>query len=454
MDEEEPFLEYERWAEHIHREGYRNVSDSQDYGIAKKRRLDELAPAPTPDTPPLEFQEKSTFMHVFFLAGLVGVLFLWPYDGPTFVATEGALICAWIYMDYQKSAKLQAKNKPLVDYRRMMDRRDFQSSYSDRTVQHRLDSLWVERGAVPVPITGNVRTVPRPEPDQYFTASKAGPLVQKWMQHLGAIKPRLVNPGDGVTNVIGSDYLAMVDHGRTPVSADQIISVYRASMRSRPHKRPFYFSRSGFSKEAIEKSGSCGVALFLYIPEAGTIEARSANARYLLTYGMTAFMNASWSSINYFFKGLLDVPVPFTAASNLWDIVPDDVTNVADWLQLASGHEPEVISILGDLVFLNTPGFSALIKSRDEFYSYDYLSDAQAETYAVLVPTGNVYVAFAELFTDIHDEGDENAEESRWYSLDDYKIGAISLVYSKEFSGMNETGKAALMLASARNKAL
>lgn len=455
LNNEQPFLEYNQWAERIHRDGFRKAIDSPDYIAAKEHQLDQVAPAPKSDSPPKEHQDKSTLMHLLFFVALIGFVFIWNYDGATLVITEGILIASWIYMGHKKSVELKILNEPLETYRKMSHNRDVQSRTSDRRVQHQLDQLWADYGDVPLPLSGTDPTFPKPEPDSNFTANKAGPLILSWMQCLGAANPQLDRTEEGTTTVYGAEYLVMIDHERVPVTGDQVLSIfkYRGS-KNWYRKRPIFFSRSGYSKEAIDLASQHGISLFLYSPEAGTIDARSENARYILEYGMTSFLNGGYAG--HFFDGLLDAPVPFSAADRLWVDVPEDVARVADWLQLASGSEPEVLFLYSDLVFLNAPGISALIQAKNyhDLDTYgDYLADYTAETYAVLVPPGNTYVAFANSFRSIHDMGDENAEENKWYDSENYRIGAINLRYSKmDFEGVNKSGKAALIAASKRRK--
>jgi hypothetical protein len=149
----------------------------------------------------------------------------------------------------------------------------FASTTNDPAIlKQSVGGVWQPLG--PRPIVQSVELTPR-EAEIYVTA------YLKFYGATGVAETRYAK--DGGIDVESDLFAGQVKHQQANVGVKAVRELY--AVASLKGKKPMFFAKSGFSKDAIEFANKVGMCLFIYLPH---LQATNAHARYYIERGMAS----------------------------------------------------------------------------------------------------------------------------------------------------------------------
>lgn len=126
----------------------------------------------------------------------------------------------------------------------------------------------------------------RPVALENCTFQQAEELAAQWMRHLGASDAAVTQATrDGGFDVESSHFVVEVKHRSTAMGPSFVREIFGVAQAKR--KRAVFFSRGGYTKEAIRFGRDTGVLLFVYDAERGTLTGLTPESRRAIADGLT-----------------------------------------------------------------------------------------------------------------------------------------------------------------------
>jgi HJR/Mrr/RecB family endonuclease len=118
-----------------------------------------------------------------------------------------------------------------------------------------------------------------------MTPLDAEEIAASWMQRMGALSARVTSyTQDGGIDVLSARYVAQVKHQTAAVGAPPVRQLFGVAVSL--DRGALFFSRSGFTRAAIQFADATNVALLAYNEMSGDVAPRSIAARDVLGHGL------------------------------------------------------------------------------------------------------------------------------------------------------------------------
>lgn len=135
----------------------------------------------------------------------------------------------------------------------------------------------------------------RPQPIEHCTHQQAEYLAALWMKHLGETDAKVSQATrDGGIDVESAHFVVEVKHHAAAIGPVPVRAL--AGVAYSKKKVGAFFSRSGYSKDAMKFALDAGVLLFKYDPEAGTLNGMTPVSTYAVKHGLQAVLQSAKNS--------------------------------------------------------------------------------------------------------------------------------------------------------------
>lgn len=129
----------------------------------------------------------------------------------------------------------------------------------------------------------------RPQPVEHCTHQQAEYLAALWMKHLGEIDAKVSQATrDGGIDVESAHFVVEVKHHAVAIGPYPVRAL--AGVAYSKKKVGAFFSRSGYSKDAMKFARDAGVLLFKYDAEAGTLNGMTPVSKHAVKHGLQAVL--------------------------------------------------------------------------------------------------------------------------------------------------------------------